>query len=100
MLQWEYDPSDGEIRAIIEFPLEDSMLTERQFNRCLSGLIQIVDTIALPRLQEVMETGEDPGNLDLGERLLLSIQEQAPGLLELLEKAMEARKKRGSFADD
>ena len=100
MLQWEYDPTDGEIRAIIEFPLEDSMLTERQFNRCLSGLIQIVDTIALPRLQEVMETGEDPGNLDLGERLLLSIQEQAPGLLELLEKAMEARKKRGSFADE
>ena len=86
MLQWEYDPSDGEIRAIIEFPLEDSLLTERQFNRCLSGLIQIVDTVALPRLQEVMETGEDPGNLDLGERLLLSIQEQAPGLLELLEK--------------
>jgi hypothetical protein len=100
MLQWEYDPSDGEIRAIIEFPLEDSMLTERQFNRCLSGLIQIVDNIALPRLQEVMETGEDPGNLDLGERLLLSIQEQAPGLLELLEKAMEARKKRGSFPDE
>jgi len=30
----------------------------------------------------------------------LSIQEQAPGLLELLEKAMEARKKRGSFADE
>jgi len=100
MLQWEYDPSDGEIRAIIEFPLEDSMLTERQFNRCLSGLIQIVDTIALPRLQEVMVTGEDPGNLDLGERLLLSIQEQAPGLLELLEKAMDARRKRGSFADE
>jgi hypothetical protein len=100
MLQWEYDPSDGEIRAIIEFPLEDSLLTERQFNRCLSGLIQIVDTVAVPRLQEVMETGEDPGNLDLGERLLLSIQEQAPGLLELLEKAMEARKKRGSLSDE
>ena len=100
MLQWEYDPSDGEIRAIIEFPLEDSLLTERQFNRCLSGLIQIVDTVALPRLPEVMETGEDPGNLDLGERLLLSIQEQAPGLLELLEKAMEARKKRGSLSDE
>jgi len=100
MLQWEYDPSDGEIRAIIEFPLEDSTLTERQFNRCLSGLVQIVDNIALPRLQEVMETGQDPGNLDLGERLLLSIQEQAPGLLELLEKAMEARKKRGSSSHE
>src|SRR5579883_2581409 len=97
MLQWEYDPLDGEIRAIIEFPLEDSILTEKQFNRCLSGLVQLVDSVALPRLREVMETGQDPGNVEIGERLLLSIQEQAPGLLELLEKAMEARKKRGSF---
>ncbi|MGI8504192.1 MAG: hypothetical protein ACR2LR_24110 [Hassallia sp.] len=100
MLQWEYDPSDGEIRAIIEFPLEDSILTEKQFNRCLSGLIQIVDSVAIPRLQEVMETGQDPGNVELGERLLLSIQEEAPGLLDLLEKAMEARKKRGSFPNE
>ncbi len=100
MLQWEYDPSDGEIRAIIEFPLEDSILTEKQFNRCLTGLIQLVDSVAMPRLQAVMDTGSDPGNLELGERLLLSIQEQAPGLLDLLEKAMEARKKRGSFPND
>lgn len=100
MLQWEYDPTDGEIRAIIEFPLEDSILTERQFHRCLSGLIQIVDSIAIPRLKEVMITGQDPGNLELGERMLLSIQEEAPGLLEILEKAMEARKKRGSFSNE
>ncbi len=100
MLQWEYDPSDGEIRAIIEFPIEDSTLTEKQFNRCLSGLIQLVDSVAIPRLQEVMETGHDPGNVEIGERLLLSIQEQAPGLLDLLEKAMEARKKRGRFPSE
>ncbi|KAB8314887.1 hypothetical protein SD81_033245 [Tolypothrix campylonemoides VB511288] len=100
MLQWEYDPSDGEIRAIIEFPLEDSILTEKQFNRCLHGLIQLVDNVAIPRLMAVMETGHDPGNLELGERILLSIQEQAPGLLELLEKAMEARKRRGSFPSE
>lgn len=100
MLQWEYDPADGEIRAIIEFPLEDSVLTEKQFNRCLTGLIQLVDGVAMPRLQYVMETGEDQGNVELGERLLLSIQEESPGLLELLEKAMEARKKRGTFPRD
>lgn len=100
MLQWEYDPSDGEIRAIIEFPLEDANLTEKQFNRCLSGLIQLVDSVAMPRLAEVMETGHDPGNVELGERMLLSIQEQAPGLLDLLEKAMEARKRRGSFPNE
>jgi hypothetical protein len=95
MLQWEYDPSDGEIRAIIEFPLEDSTLTERQFNRCLHSLVQLVDELALPRLKAVMETGEDPGDVEEGERLLLTLQEEAPGLLTLLERAMEARKRRG-----
>lgn len=97
MLQWEYDPADGEIRAIIEFPLEDAPLTERQFNRCLNGLIQIVDDLALPRLQQVMETGKDPGDQSMGERLLLTLQEEAPGLLDMLERAMEARKQRGRF---
>jgi hypothetical protein len=95
MLQWEYDPSDGEIRAIIEFPLEDSSLTERQFNRCLYSLIELVDEIALPRLKSVMETGEDPGDIAEGERLLLRLQEESPGLLTMLERAMEARKRRG-----
>jgi hypothetical protein len=95
MLQWEYDPSDGEIRAIIEFPLEDAKMTERQFNRCLYSLVQLVDELALPRLQAVMATGEDPGDLEEGERLLLTLQEEAPGLLQMLEKAMEARKLRG-----
>ncbi len=97
MLQWEYDPSDGEIRAIIEFPLEDSTLTERQFNRCLQGLVEIIDEIAMPRLRSVMETGEDPSDIDMGERLLLTLQEEAPGLLNMLERAMEARKRRGQF---
>jgi hypothetical protein len=100
MLQWEYDPSDGEIRAIIEFPLEDSTLTEQQFNRCFDGLIEIVGDWALPRLHAVMDTGIDPGNEDellLGEQLLLAIQEESPGMLTLLERAMESRKQRGQF---
>jgi hypothetical protein len=96
MLQWEYDSSDGEIRAIIEFPLEDALLTEKQFNRCLQGLVQIVDELAVPRLTTVMETGEDPGDIEEGERLLLQLQEQAPGLLRKLEKAMQARLDRGT----
>lgn len=95
MLQWEYDPSDGEIRAIIEFPLEDAEMTERQFNRCLHGLVQLVDEMAIPRLAHVMETGYDPADEDEGERLLLALQTKAPGLLSVLERAMEARKRRG-----
>jgi hypothetical protein len=100
MLQWEYDPSDGEIRAIIEFPLEDSTLTQQQFSRCFEGLIEIVGDWALPRLHTVMETGVDPGDENealLGEQLLLAIQEESPGMLMLLERAMESRKQRGQF---
>ena len=43
MIQFEYDDSDGEIRAIIEFPLEDAELTRRQLLRAVQALVQIVD---------------------------------------------------------
>lgn len=43
MVQFEYDPEDGEVRAIIEFPLEDAELTERQLRRCLTSLVLILD---------------------------------------------------------
>ena len=43
MIQFEYDDSDGEIRAIIEFPLEDAELTHRQLVRSVQALVQIVD---------------------------------------------------------
>ncbi len=60
MLQWEYDPADGEIRAIVEFPLEDAILTQRQFSRAFTGLTQMVERF-YPRLKAVIETGVDPG---------------------------------------
>ena len=43
MIQFEYDDSDGEVRAIIEFPLEDAELTRRQLLRSVQALVQIVD---------------------------------------------------------
>ena len=44
MVQFEYDQNDGEIRAIIEFPIEDSGVTKKQLLRCVKGLAQILDT--------------------------------------------------------
>ena len=43
MVQFEYDPDDGEIRANIEFPLMDAPLTLRQMRRCLMALANIID---------------------------------------------------------
>jgi len=63
MLQWEYDPSDGEVRAVIEFPLEDAQLTKKQFLRVFFSLLKMLE-IFKPRLQKVIDTGEDPGRSD------------------------------------
>jgi hypothetical protein len=43
MMQFEHDPDTGEVRPMIEFPLEDSRLTRRQIVRCILSLVQIVD---------------------------------------------------------
>ena len=96
MVRWEYDALTDQINAKIELPLEDAQLTQRQFDRCLDSLVQLVDEIAMPRLLTVMQTGEDPGDVQLGERLLLSLSEVLPdGSLNLLEQALTARKSRG-----
>jgi hypothetical protein len=56
LIQFEYDAEDGEVRPVVEFPLEDAHLTERQVMRCLSGLVQLVDEYH-PTLQTVLEDG-------------------------------------------
>jgi hypothetical protein len=43
MVQFEYDAEDGEVRAIVEFPLEDAILTSRQLMRCIHGLVKVMD---------------------------------------------------------
>jgi hypothetical protein len=92
MLRWEYDPLDGEIRASIAFPLEDAPLTQKQFNRVLSGLIDIVDRVSMPRLKAVLATGEDPGEKELGEALLEVMESAFPEVLDWLNQALETRK--------
>jgi hypothetical protein len=64
MLQWEYDPIDGEVRAMVEFPIEDAALTEQQFFRAFDGLSRLA-MLYYPRLKSVIETGSDPGRADV-----------------------------------
>ncbi len=60
MLRWEYNPSDGEVRACVELPLEDTKLTKKLFMRVLMGFVKMMDT-RHDRIQAVMDTGVDPG---------------------------------------
>ncbi|MFU8844980.1 MAG: hypothetical protein ACNA7V_14340, partial [Bacteroidales bacterium] len=43
LIQFEYDPSDGEVRCIVEWPLEDAPLTKRQLERSLKGIVNLLD---------------------------------------------------------
>jgi hypothetical protein len=43
LIQFEYDESDGEVRPIVEWPIEDGGLTSMQLRRAIDGLVQLVD---------------------------------------------------------
>ncbi len=57
MLQYEFDPSDGEIRAVIEFPLEDAKLTKKQFMRVLLAIPELLDKYD-PMIRGAIEKGK------------------------------------------
>jgi hypothetical protein len=92
MVRWSYDPMDREISATVELPLLDGELTEKQFEFCLEVLVRTIDEIAMPRLQVILETGIDPGEEEIGERLLLNLEEAYPGAIAYIEQALLRRK--------
>jgi len=58
---WEFDPTDGEIRLAVEIPLEDAIMTEKQFKRILNYVINGSDE-GFKAVLDIMETGEKPDN--------------------------------------
>lgn len=77
LIKYEYDERDGEIRAIVEFPLEDASLSKTQFLRCLNGLVQIIDeyheaiATAIGGLEASLDDAEDAAdNVRKADRIL------------------------------
>lgn len=62
LVQFEFDEDDGEVRPIVEFPLEDAPLTRRQLDRCIRGLVQLLEVYATP-----LRTALVTGVVDLGD---------------------------------
>lgn len=56
LVQFEYDPDDGEIRPIVEFPLEDAKVTLNQLMRCIHGLAALIDEYS-PVLTRALQEG-------------------------------------------
>lgn len=57
LIQFEYDESDGEIRPMIEWPIEDGTVTVKQLIRAIYGMKHLVDDYA-PVLDRALETGK------------------------------------------
>lgn len=56
LIQFEYDEKDGEIRPVVEFPLEDGKITSKQLGRCLLGLVSLMDGL-YPTLERALDEG-------------------------------------------
>jgi hypothetical protein len=59
LVQFEYDPIDGEVSTCIDVALEDAELTSEQLLRCCALLLD-VSFLARDRLKTILETGKDP----------------------------------------
>lgn len=59
-----YDPTDGEIDCCVDLPVEDLTVTKRQFEYALHLLI-VVARLAHRRAKTILETGRDPGPLEV-----------------------------------
>ncbi len=57
LIQFEYDHTDGEIRPIVEFPLEDASMTTTQLARVIYGMAGLLDEY-YPVMAHALSTGE------------------------------------------
>ena len=77
---WEFDPEDGDIRLAIEIPLEDALMTEKQFSRIFGYMIDDGQGGA-DAIRHILKTGEVPEDNSDAEMLA-----KLEALMELLKK--------------
>jgi hypothetical protein len=76
-VQFEFDPTDGEVRPTVEFPVVDGTVTRQQLMRMVYAVTGVVDQYA-DTVRKAMETGEvDPAVTSGG---------LPPGLADFLER--------------
>lgn len=64
MLQFELDHTDGEVRMVVELPIEDAKMTARQLRRVIYALVQFGESF-YDVLSKAASTGTfDPADLD------------------------------------
>lgn len=65
LVKFGWDPSDGEIVVYADLWLMDNKLTQEQWEQMLQNYLAVLD-LGYRRLAQVLQTGQDPGEEELG----------------------------------
>ena len=99
-INYEFDPTSGELRAVLEFPLGNAVFTEKQVSRCIGLLSRIVDA-ADPVIRRAIDTGKvdwsiyDTVPADADKRQMAELLERVGGIEGLRKLAAQAGKANG-----
>jgi division protein CdvB (Snf7/Vps24/ESCRT-III family) len=78
MVQFELDQHGGSICATVEFPLEDSTLTENQMIRAIYAVVRILEYY-----HPVIQTAIDSGEVDF------SVVEEQDSVMQMMHQILE-----------
>ena len=92
LVKFAWDASDGEVVVFADAWLEDGKVTQKQFERMVQNYMPTVD-MGYSRIKTAMDTGSDPGEADLLERLGAAAGDLPPELRALLDKLRGGGKK-------
>ena len=95
LIQFEYDDTDGEVRPVVEFPIEDGTITTKQLARCVHGLAELVD-----RYYPVLDKALKEGVIDFDDEMKNLLGELINMLQELRDEYTGNSGKKDSEDDD
>ena len=81
---WEFDPSDGDIRLVVEIPLEDALMTQKQFSRIYGFMTRNAQEGA-DAVRSVLKTGKVPLDSDEAAKKIAELE----AMLKSLQAASE-----------
>ncbi|MBN1417601.1 MAG: YbjN domain-containing protein [Planctomycetes bacterium] len=88
-IKFAWDANDGEVVAYADTWIMDGTLTQEQIHRILGNFIPVID-LAIARIRQAMETGEDPGEMTPEKAFAARLSD--PNLPEPLRKMLEKLK--------
>jgi hypothetical protein len=98
LAKFAWDRNDGDITVFADLWLMDGTVTQEQLHRMCSNYFSCIDD-DLPRIQQTLETGKDPGPED-PEARMQRLAEKSGALPDALKEAVEKIREKKSEPDE